>query len=65
MFQEKIFKIHPKIGCRNISPNSKKIKKEKESYIFIVYNTFNITSGGLLVFLDGEKDIGSTKNGHF
>ena len=30
------------------------LKKEKESYVFIVYITFNITGGGLLVFLDDE-----------
>jgi len=28
--------------------------KGKESYIFIVYITFNITGGGLLVFFDDE-----------
>jgi len=28
--------------------------KEKESYIFIVYITFNITGGGLLVFFAYE-----------
>ena len=46
--------------------NSKKREKKKKGNLHInVYITFNITGGGLLVFLDGEKDIGSTKNGHF
>ena len=34
-------------------PFQKKIK-EKESYIFIIYITFNITGVELLVFLDDE-----------
>ena len=53
MLQERVFKKPPKIRVLEIfPPNPKKGKgKEKESYIFIVYITSNITGEELLVFL--------------
>ena len=36
--------------------------KEKVSYICIVYITFNITGGGLLVFFDDELTAFRNKN---
>ena len=51
--RRKYLKTSKNRGCGNISPLSKKIK-EKESYIFIIYITFNITGVELLVFLDDE-----------
>ena len=45
--------IFPPI-IKKIKNKSKMKGKERESYIFIVYITFDITGGGLLGFFDNE-----------
>ena len=59
MFQEQIFKNLQieVVGIFLPPPHQYKKGKGKETYIFIVYITSNITSDGLLVFLTMNQQL--------